>query len=132
MKRMGSGGGGGRAASLNNLAALDADDEVKTDWRAIHPSATHGVTKCHFVIRARLELYQELRIVGDAPQLGGNCESSAISLVRESPQSPLWSCTAHLTAGVPVTYRYVIMNRGKLEEELNVGSRTANPKVELL
>ena len=130
MKRIGS---GGRAASLNNLSALDnAEPPQRTDWGAIQPSAAHGVTKCHFVIRARLELYQELRIVGDSPQLGGNDTNAAISLVRESPQSPLWSCTAHLTSGVPVTYRYIIMNKGTIEEEPNKGYRTANPKVTCL
>jgi len=116
--------------SLDCLSSLDQPDTgaLATDWSAITPGSTAHSTNVHFVIRTRLENYQEVRLLGDAPQLGGNDEVQALSLARESSTAAVWSCTVSLTTGVPVNYKYMIMTRGKAEDEPNKAIRTLNPK----
>lgn len=116
--------------SIQCLASMDQDEaEAAAErWGAIQPNAHAHSTNVNFIIRARLEQDQEIRLSGDAPQLGSWDPSNALSLIRDSSSSTLYTCSVQLTTGVGVQYRYVIASKDGVHDEPNKSTRTVLPK----
>ena len=95
----------------SNNATLSPDSSSAVIWGGVLPTSTAHMTNVNFIVRARLDADQEIRILGDSPQLGNWEATRALTLVRESPDSTIWSMLVHLTSGVNVQYKYIIVSR---------------------